>query len=434
MAAGIALLGIVTFWAMHIAFTRQLDVLINEEAQSLILEYQTDGPAELARAIGQRERLDPGARVYYAVFDANGRRTIGAFQAERPALGVHDIAFIDPTEGPDAARGVAVDLPDGRRLVVAADREWIENIDHVVLATFAAAFAAVLLLGMVGALSLGSYLRNRLHSIQTTAAAIIGGDISRRMPMGAGDDEFDKLAGLLNTMLEEIERLLENVRQVSGDIAHDLRTPLTRLRNALEQGLSGRSSELEMNATVSDAIKRVDDILAMFAAILRISEIESGSIRRRFEPFDATALVTDLAESYAPAVRDSGRDLDWSIEQGITLEGDRELVAQAITNLIDNAQNHSPTGTHISIGLARRAASACITVADNGPGVSEADRALIARRFIRLDASRSRPGHGLGLNMVDAIARLHRGTLSFADNNPGLIAELVLPAAPAAED
>ena len=426
IAIGITLLGTVIFWAMHIAFTRQLDATITDEAQTLRLEYRAEEPAELADAIAQRERVSRGARLYYAVFEPNGRRAFGSLNAPMPSLGMHDIAFVDPSEGPDVARGLAVDLPDHRRLVVAADREWIEQIDRTVLGTFAAGFVLLIGLGIGGALILGGYLQHRLRAIGNAAEAIIGGDIRRRMPISERDDEFDQLARVLNAMLEEIERLLENLRQVSSDVAHDLRSPLTHLRNALEESALGGGEAQAREQVIHDAIVRVDDILSLFAAILRISEVESGKIRRLFKPVDLTALITDLAESYAPAVREDGRSLSWSIAPDLAVKGDRELIAQAVTNLIENAQRHTPRGTDIHIQLASSAQWIRILVTDTGPGVAPADRDRIARRFIRLESSRTRAGHGLGLNLVAAVARLHRGQLQFSDNGPGLVAEFDL--------
>jgi signal transduction histidine kinase len=249
------------------------------------------------------------------------------------------------------------------------------------------------------------------------------------MPISDRGDEFDQLARVLNAMLEEIERLLENLRQVSSDVAHDLRSPLTHLRNALESALGGGDADAR-EQVIADAITRVDGILSLFAAILRISEVESGEIRRLFKPVDLSALVTDLAESYAPAVREAGRALSWTIAPGLAVTGDRELIAQAVTNLLENAQRHTPPGTEIHIHLAESGKSTQISVADTGPGVAPADRDRIARRFIRLESSRTRAGHGLGLNLVAAVARLHRGHLRFADNAPGLVAEIDLPRDP----
>lgn len=428
IAVGIALLGVIVYWAMHVAFTRQLDATIQDESDGMLLEYRDGGPGELATAIRDRERLKTAEELYYAVFLPDGRRSLGSLDTKMPALGLHNIDFVDPVEGRDTARALAVDLPDHRRLVIAADREWIEQIDRTVLETFIAGFLAVVAMGIGGALLLGGYLKRRLTAIGGAAEAIIGGDFSRRMPISGRNDEFDQLANVLNSMLEEIERLLENLRQVSSDVAHDLRTPLTRLRNALEESANRPDSGDGRNQVIADGIARVDEILSLFAAILRISEVESGQIRRLFAPFDLSGLITDLAESYAPAVREDGRSLSWAVEPDLIFLGDRELIAQAVTNLIENAQRHTPLGTAIHVALEQAEGRVLIRVADDGPGVAASDRALIAKRFIQLESSRSKEGHGLGLNLVAAIARLHHGDLAFADNAPGLVAEISLPA------
>ncbi|GAO40940.1 putative two-component histidine kinase [Sphingomonas changbaiensis NBRC 104936] len=424
-ALAIAILGAIIFWAMHVAFTRQLDTMIRDEAAALVSEYRADGASELAEAIGKREAIPSHDRLFYALFDAQGRRISGRLVTQRPALGLHDIVFIDPREGPDAGRGFAVDLGDGERLLVAADRERVEQIDRTVISVFLAGFALVVLLGIAGALLLGGYLRDRLGAISGAAEGVVAGHLGARMPVSERGDEFDRLASSLNAMLERIEGLLENVRQVSSDIAHDLRTPLARLRNQLERGLGGDPAA--QHAVIEEGIHRVDDVLALFAAILRIAEIESGKIRRNFAAVDLSALVAELAESYAPAVADGGRTLGWDVEPGIAITGDRELLAQALVNLIENAQRHTPAGTAVRVELAARGDARRLSVSDNGPGVPVQDRERIVQRFIRLEGSRSTPGHGLGLNLVAAVARLHQARLSFGDNRPGLIVTIEFP-------
>jgi hypothetical protein len=432
-ALGIALLGLAVFLAMHIAFTRQLDAMIGEEADSLVTEYRSDGNSELADAIAQREAGGQSDRLLYAVFDRNGRRILGHLDTPMPALGMHDLVFIDPREGPDSARGLAIALGGGERLLVAGDRERIEQIDRTVIFVFAIGFGLVVLLGIAGALLLGFYLRRRLGAISGAAEAIVAGDLGRRMPVSARADEFDRLARSLNAMLERIEGLVDNVRQVSSDIAHDLRTPLARLRNQLENGLGrdgggdGGGGGGAERRTIEDAIHRVDDVLALFAAILRITEVESGRIRATFAPVDLSILVAEVAESYAPAAADGGRTLIWSVVPGLCVDGDRELLAQALVNLVENAQRHTPPGTAIRIALAAEGGTIRLSVADDGPGVAAADRERIVQRFIRLEHSRTTPGHGLGLNLVAAVARLHSAVLGFGDNRPGLVVTLEFP-------
>ena len=394
--------------------------------QTLVAEYRSDGGSELADAIAQRELSRSPGRLLYAVFAPNGRRIYGSLNTSRPSLGVHDITFVDPTEGPDAARALAIDLSPHERLVVAADREWIEQIDQTILTVFAVGFLAVCLLGLAGALLFGSYLQRRLHSISDGAVAIIGGDFRGRMPVGPRHDEFDQLAMTLNRMLERIEGLLTNLRQVSTDIAHDLRSPLTRLRNRLEQGSSAAESGNDQ-PLIEEAITRVDDVLALFSSILRISEVESGETRRYFVPVDLSALAHDLVESYAPPIRDSGRTLISSIDPGLTVAGDRELIAQACANLLENAQLHTPPGTIIRLSLVAAGQHVCLQVNDNGSGVGKTDRGRMIERFKRLDASRKTPGHGLGLSLANAVAALHGGRLSFKDSGPGLSATLEFP-------
>ena len=424
-ALAIAALGAIIFWAMHIAFMRQLDTTIRDETAALVSEYRADGLAELAEAIAKREAITSRDRLLYAVFGPGGRRVAGSLVTSSPDIGLHDIIFVDPREGPDAGRGLAVDLGDGHRLLVAADRERVEQIDRTVISVFLAGFVLVLLLGVAGALLLGGYLRDRLGAISGAAEGIAAGHLDARMPVGPRGDEFDRLANSLNAMLERIEGLVENVRQVSGDIAHDLRTPLARLRNQLERGL-GDDPALQ-HVVIEDGIRRVDDVLGLFAAILRITEVESGRIRRGFTSVDLSGLTTEMAESYAPAVADGGRSLEWIVQPGVIIEGDRELLAQALVNLIENAQRHTPDGTRIRVQLAGSRFGHRLSVSDNGPGVAAEDRERIVQRFIRLESSRSTPGHGLGLNLVAAVARLHKARLSFGDNRPGLIVAVDFP-------
>lgn len=426
-AVGLALLGLVVFAIMHVAFTRQLDAMISDEARTLVDERGSGGPRELAEAIAEREKSRSPTRMLYALFALDGRRIAGTLRTSRPPLGVHDITFIDPRTGPDAARAIAVDVAAGERLVVAADREWVERIDDTVIMVFAFAFLAACVLGLAGAFLLGGYLRRRLSSISESAQAIIGGDIRERMPVSRRFDEFDQLAATLNRMLDRIEGLLENLRQVSSDIAHDLRTPLARLRTRLEQGMLHPGAGDSNHAVIDEAIVQVDQVLELFAAILRIAEVESGQTRRFFKSVDVSALVADLAESYAPALQDAGRVLLWSVEPGISVDGDRELLAQALVNLIENAQRHTPVGTIVRLTLVAADDVVCIRVADNGPGVPNSELGRMVKRFARLDSSRTTPGHGLGLNLVRAVAKLHGGTLALESPGGGVFATIELP-------
>jgi hypothetical protein len=424
-AIGIALLGAVVFGVIHAAFTRQLDAMVSDEAQTLAGEYRSGEMTELNEAIVEREAASN--RMLYAVFAPDGRRIAGSLRAAKPPLGVREIQFVDPVEGPDFARATAVDLSPNARLVVAVDSDWLEQFEKIILIVFAVGFLGICLLGFGGAIVLGGYLERRLRSISDSAQAIIGGDIRQRMPVSPRRDEFDQVAITLNRMLDRIEGLLENLRQVSSDIAHDLRTPLSRLRTRLEQGMIENSSET--GPVLEDALHRIDEVLSLFGAILRIAEVESGETRRYFDRVDLSALATELAESFAFLVEVGGRTLLWSIDPGVFVDGDRELLAQACINLLENAQRHTPAGTVIRLTVVAGGDLAYFAVVDSGPGVPKADLPRITKRFARLESSRNTAGYGLGLSLVDAVAKLHDGRLVLTSASPGLSATLELPLA-----
>jgi signal transduction histidine kinase len=424
-AIGIALLGAVVFAVIHAAFTRQLDAMVSDEAQTLAGEFRSGGMTELNEAI--LERPAASNRMLYAVYAPDGRRIAGSLRSAKPPLGVREIEFIDPVEGPDFARATVLDLSPTARLVVAVDSDWLEQFEEIILIVFGIGFLGICLLGFGGAVVLGGYLEWRLRSISNSAQAIIGGDIRQRMPVSSRRDEFDQVAMTLNRMLDRIEGLLENLRQVSSDIAHDLRTPLSRLRTRLEQGMLDNSSEA--GPVLEDALRRIDEVLSLFGAILRIAEVESGETRRLFERVDLSALAGELAESFASSVEDGGRALLSSIEPGVAVEGDRELLAQAGINLLENANRHTPPGTVIRLTVVTAGTLASFAVVDSGPGVPKVDLPRITKRFARLEGSRNTTGYGLGLSLVDAVAKLHNGRLVLTSAAPGLSATLELPLA-----
>lgn len=425
-AAGLLVLGVVMFVVIHVAFARQLDSMIADEVRELQHEYASGGDRELADAIRAREASKSPTHMLYAVFAPDGRRIHGSFEFGRPELGFKKIVFHDPHEqGPDKGRAIAVDLSPDERLLVAVDSDWLERIERFVIIIFGMALVGLIAVSFGGALVLGSYLQGRLKSIRSSAEAIIiGGDIRRRMPVGTARDEFDELAVTLNRMLDRIEELLEDLRQVSSDIAHDLRTPLARLRNRLE---GGASDQKDFDSLISEAIGQLDNVISLFGAILRVAEVESGETKRFFAAVDLTAMLTELAESYAKAFEDEGRRILWFVEPGLAIQGDRELVAQAVINLLENAQRHTPAETTIRMTASSGAGVVSIQVIDDGPGVPDADLGRITKRFARLESSRETAGHGLGLSLVSAVAKLHGGQLILANSAPGLSATIELP-------
>lgn len=427
-ALAVILLSIGAYLALHRALLDQLDVRMDSGLADLTAEYETEGLAGLEEEVRERGRSDMSGGLGYALFDSEGRRIAGRLAIGKPPPGTTRLEFLDEHRQPHEARADVRSLDGGLTLVAAADQEPLEAIDRKAFSLLFLALSAVAGIGVGGGLILGGYLRRRLGRISTGAQAIMGGDLAKRMPISGKDDEFDRLSESLNGMLDRIVALLENLRQVSSDIAHDLRTPLMHLRNRLDKALAQEGDPRAMRATVEDALAKTDEILTLFAAILRISEIESRKPRRSFVRFDLSALVLDVCQSFAPAIEDNGRSLKWSVASGVPLEGDRELVAQALVNLLENAQKHTPPGTRIDVRLELAASRPRLTVADDGPGVAEQDLERITGRFIRLDGARDSSGHGLGLNMVAAIADLHDADLSLRDNHPGLAVTLTFAA------
>ncbi|MES2056427.1 MAG: HAMP domain-containing sensor histidine kinase, partial [Pseudomonadota bacterium] len=391
-AAAILLLGVAVYFAADAEFRQQRDQTISDEIADLAQEGRGQ---KLAREIAEREAGRTTHSFGYALFDSNGKRISGALDTARPPTGFSMIIFRDPVEGPDAARAKAIDLPSGERLVVAVDSEAIETIDATILTLFGTAFVIVLVIGAAGALLLGRYLRHRLGAIEVTANAIVAGDLAQRMPVGPNRDEFDTAALALNAMLDRIAGLMENLRQVSSDVAHDLRTPLLRLRSQLEQ--VGK-----VDGAAQRAIDQGEELLKLFGSILRIAEVEGGGLEQGFTRIDLSALAEDVADSFLPALSDSGRNFCWTVTPDIIVRGDRELLAQAIANLLDNTRIHTPIGTNVILLLETSPEWIRLSVADNGPGVPAADSQAILRRFHRTEASRTTPGNGLGLSLVTA--------------------------------
>jgi signal transduction histidine kinase len=258
-----------------------------------------------------------------------------------------------------------------------------------------------------------------------TAEAIIEGDLARRIPEQGSDDDLDRVAATFNRMLDRIAGLMETLRQVSDDIAHDLRTPLTRLRQRLEASLTLQTPG-ERAEAIGGALADMDAILETFAGLLRIAQIESGARRTAFRPLDLALLARTVVEAFAPSAEDSGQALTLEGDGPLIIEGDPELLTQMLVNLVDNALRHAGAGAEIRVRTVSQGSEVVASVIDNGPGVPEGERARVFDRFYRLERNRSTPGSGLGLALVLAIARLHGASVSLADAGPGLEVRVTL--------
>jgi signal transduction histidine kinase len=311
---------------------------------------------------------------------------------------------------------------------VGRDLSDITRLENVIWRAFGWSMVLVIALGVLAGFIVTKRVLSRIDSMTETTRAIMEGDLAGRLALTGSNDEFDRLAENLNTMLDRIGDLMEGIRQVSNNIAHDLRTPLTRLRNNAEEALRvGRTVEDGRNALV-DVIAEADGLIKIFNALLMIARAEAGQLRDGMTNLNASEIVSEIVELYEPVAEDQGLTIKTVITAPLPLYGSRELIGQAVANLIDNALKYGAGSTEISVRASRNDVNIVIEIADRGAGISEGDRARVTERFVRLEASRSQPGSGLGLSLVAAIARLHRGSLELADNHPGLMARLILPA------
>jgi signal transduction histidine kinase len=322
--------------------------------------------------------------------------------------------------GGSGVRGRGVLLGDGSYLFVGVSDYQLEEVREVVTRTFAVGLAATIILAIAGGIAMSQGVLRRVENVSRASRAIMAGDLGLRMTLRGTEDEFDHLSGSLNAMLDRIQALMLGLQQMSNDIAHDLRTPLTRLRQRLELAQRRETTVEGFRAALDGAIANAEEILETFGALLRIAQIEAGTRRAGFGPVRLDILFTDLVEAYQPVAEEKEQILRGRIEPALNLHGDKELLTLLFANLIENAIRHCPSGSLIEVGAERRGVGIAAWVADNGPGIPAAYHEKVLQRFYRLEASRTMPGNGLGLSAVVAIATLHGAPLVLEDNQPGL--------------
>jgi len=428
--ASVAVILGILYWATEGYTERQFDATLTTVVTELTEDYPNDPPEEIASDIEQSLAQDPLGPGFYLFEDRDGRRLAGNLPAMAPGPGPVDLTL--PGGGKDGGevrlRGMGKILVDGAFVLVAADRAPIDDLQELWLRGLGWGLLATAVLGVGGGLVVSAGVLRRVDAINRICLKIMEGDLSQRLPGRGTDDEFDRLTGVVNAMLDRIEALLEGLRQVSTDIAHDLRTPLGRLRQQLEGALLRSGTAAEYERSVERAMAEADRLLGIFNALLRIAQVEAGSRRRGFARVDLSALVGTVAEIFQASAEEQGRAIRCRIEPEVAVTGDADLLSQAVANLIENALRHTPAGTGIDIALSRlRDGRAELVVADRGPGVPAEERERVFRRFYRLEQSRHTPGNGLGLSLVAATAQLHRAEVSLGDNHPGLRVTVLLP-------
>lgn len=426
---GISVLILLAFiyWATAGLLARQTDETIESEIRGLAEQYRQRGTAGLAAVIRDRVGRDPDGSTVYLLATQSFRPIVGNLNRWPQATADEEgwIGFrLSEREGEDQkirlARARVFTLPGGLHLLVGRDVRALEETRALLIRALSWGLAITILLALAGGAMMSASMLRRIEAINQTSREIMTGDLSRRIPTKGTGDDFDQLADSLNAMLERIETLMDGVRQVSDNIAHDLRTPLTRLRGRLEQ-LRGRdAADDQGRALIEQAVTDADGLLTTFGALLRIAEIESGGRRVDFQDVALDALVNDVAEFYEPLAQEKGQRFNVVVQGGLTARGDRDLLFQALANALDNAVKYTPRDGTVSIMLSRGDGSADIAISDTGPGIPEAERENVFRRFYRLEPERRAPGNGLGLSLVAAVAKLHHATVSLEDNDPGL--------------
>jgi signal transduction histidine kinase len=418
-ALGVLALGAVTLYATRHALAAQFDARVRAESSALVQEYRSEGLLGVVQAVHERDATR--GSLDFGLQGPRGGPIAGRLASAPAPLG-WSVVRRPPGEGGEKVRVLTVALPDGHRLLVGDDDEKIEALERAVMSAFRWAFAGVLLMGVVGGYALSQGVHRRIAAINGTAEAIIDGDLARRIPVRGATDDLDRLALTLNRMLDRISSLMESLKQVSSDVAHDLRTPLTRLRQRLERALATPG---DRTAALEGALSDLDSILETFAALLRIAQIEGGARRATFRRCDLTQIAVTVVDAFAPSAEDQKQSLVIGAAAAAVVEGDADLLTQMLANLVENALRHAGASAHIVVSTTTDGAGrALLSVRDDGPGIPAGERRRVFERFYRLEQSRSTPGNGLGLALALAVARLHGAEIELLDAAPGLDARV----------
>ena len=428
----------VVVWQTNQVLTGQVIATLNAEAEALTTEARLQGRQGLLEAVAARTR--PEGPGLYFLGSADGKKLAGNLSRLPPEIvvGTQGTVFhYRPSLVPPQSErmGVArlLALPDGSKLLIGRDVDDQRAFANGIKRWFILGFGALTGAGIAAALLISRVVLKRIEAINLASREIMAGDLSRRIPLKGTGDELDGLAGSLNAMLDRNEQLMTGLREVSENIAHDLKTPLNRLRNRVEAALRDKSAPPAHKEVLTRTIEDADDLIKTFNALLLIARLEANVLDSSTEEVDCGALVRDVAELYAPVAEEHGLSLDIVAVQGPVITANRQLIGQAVANLFDNAMKYAPADIQSvarpSIAVAVSSGEGCveISVADHGPGIAPADRERVLKRFVRLDESRSKAGTGLGLSLVAAVARLHGGRVLIEDNAPGLKVRILLP-------
>ena len=411
---------------------RQTDATIEAEITGLAEEYRQNGVRGLTRLVRERGR---GQRFSLYLLTRRDRTPLAGNLDAWPRVPSTPGDWLDF----DYARRVGTEietreararhfqLPGGFHLLVGRDIQQRRQIERLVRESLVWAVAITVALGLIGGVVMSRNMLGRIQAINRTSREIMAGDLTRRVAVAGSGDELDRLAANLNAMLDQIERLMNDLRQVTDGIAHDLRTPLNLLRSRLEVSLLEAQAAPDRRV-IEETVADIGDIIETFNAMLRIAQVEAGAARARMGAVDLAAIARDVAELYQPLAEAKGLDLGLEIPATVMVHGERHLLAQALANLLDNAIKYTAVGA-VRVTLVEARTGPELSIADSGPGIDAADRERVQERLVRLPADRTTPGSGLGLSLVRAVAALHGATLRLEDNQPGLRVVCAFPPA-----
>ncbi len=427
-AVSAAILFAFIYWQTAVHETNRIDRFLIEDARVIGQESS----AEIYQAVSLRITGDLHRITYAALFDGSGRRLAGNLDALPEGLPLdgkaHAVKFflaVDERNDTESARAVARLLPSGGVLVIGRNVEAVQTLGDSVLRALELGVIPTMLLAIAAGAFVSWRAQQRVKSVHRSAERILFGDLTERLPTRGTDDDFDRLASSVNLMLDEIGRLLDNVKEAGNNIAHDLRTPLARLRARLERSREAAGSHAELRDTVDSAIADLDQAIGVITTLLRIGEIEAGRRREGMTDFDLGALAEEVSQIYQPLADEKAIEFRYRIEAGLAVRADRGLLLEAIANLVQNAIKFTPAGGRVTVTAANGPLGPTVHVADNGPGIPVEERERVFDRFYRLDKSRRVEGSGLGLSLVAAIARLHRFRVELSDAAPGCVFAIV---------
>ena len=431
-AVSVSALLFFTYWNTRRTLDAQTDQIIEAEITGLSEQYQRLGLRGLGESVMSRS-LHGGQELY--LLTDNEHRILAGNLDSWPAITANPGNFVEfdyerrvnGVAETRRARGRLFTLTGNFYLLVAQDVHDRDLTQRLYTTTLPWTVALILLFGLLGGALMSRNMLRRLDAINRASGEIMTGNLTRRVPVTGAQDEFDVLAENLNRMLDRIERLLKGLREVTDSVAHDLRTPLNRLRQRLEQSMARLAAAGSDTSEIERAIADTDQLIGTFNALLLIAETDAGAARGAMSPLDLVSVASDVSELYEPLAEEKSVTLTLSAASVPKIEGNRSLVAQALANLVDNAIKYTPPGGRVAIAISQSFAGVDLCVADSGPGIPPEDRPRVVERFVRLEASRNSPGTGLGLSLVAAVAHFHNAQLLLEENAPGLKAILRFP-------